>query len=143
MTTTLSHTDATRLDGAQRLTFLPSLFSSDFMLSELSVYAYASRYIEGYNGGFWEYYSLPDGAGFMVPDRETVMFCNPDNWFEQEVSGEVAGIIVTAMVLNHRSFYHSHHDNDELCAHFCNRFSALMAFIETHPDAAVIQRALD
>jgi hypothetical protein len=63
MTTTLSHTDATRLDGAQRLTFLPSLFSSDFMLSELSVYAYASRYIEGYNGGFWEYYSLPDGAG--------------------------------------------------------------------------------
>jgi hypothetical protein len=50
MTTTLSHTDATRLDGAQRLTFLPSLFSSDFMLSELSVYAYASRYIDGYNG---------------------------------------------------------------------------------------------
>lgn len=99
MTTTLSHTDATRLDGAQRLTFLPSLFSSDFMLSELSVYAYASRYIEGYNGGFWEYYSLPDGAGFMVPDREIVTFCNPDNWFEQEVSGEVAGIIVTALAL--------------------------------------------
>jgi hypothetical protein len=67
----------------------------------------------------------------MVPDRERVTFCNPDNWFEQEVSGEVAGIIVTALVLNHRSFYHSHHDNDELCAHFCHRFSALMAFIET------------
>ena len=50
MTTTLSHTDATRLDGAQRLTFLPSLFSSDFMLSELSVYAYASRYIAGDSG---------------------------------------------------------------------------------------------
>jgi hypothetical protein len=76
------------------------------------------------------------GAG-----QERVTFCNPDNWFEQEVSGEVAGIIVTALVLNHRSFYHSHHDNDELCAHFCHRFSALMAFIETHPDAAVIQRA--
>ena len=45
MTTTLSHTDATRLDGAQRLTFLPSLFSSDFMLSELSVYAYACRMV--------------------------------------------------------------------------------------------------
>lgn len=55
MTTTLSHTDATRLDGAQRLTFLPSLFSSDFMLSELSVYAYHSlpRNAGAWTSGSW------------------------------------------------------------------------------------------
>ena len=33
--------DAVRLEGAQRLTFLPDLFGGDFMTSEASVYAYA------------------------------------------------------------------------------------------------------
>ena len=36
--------DAVRLEGAQRLTFLPDLFGGDFMTSEASVYAYAQRY---------------------------------------------------------------------------------------------------
>lgn len=143
MNTTLSHSEATRLEGAQRLTFLPALFSTDFMASEATVYAYAMRHIEGYEGGFWHYCRLPDGAGYMMPDRETVMFSNSGNWFEQEVSAEVAGIIITALVLNHRSWHHSHHDRDELCRHFCQRYDQLMAFVGDHPEAATIYRALD
>lgn len=143
MSTTLTHSDATRLEGAQRLAFLPSLFGNDFMISELTVYAYASRFITGYNGGYWHYHRLPDGSGYMVPDMENVTFCNPDNWFECEMSAETAGIIITALVLNHRSFYHCHHDNDELCSHFCRRYEALMSFVDSHPDASTIYRALD
>ncbi|HDC4774780.1 TPA: antirestriction protein, partial [Enterobacter cloacae] len=45
--------DAVRLEGAQRLTFLPDLFGGDFMTSEASVYAYAQRYCPEYQGGFW------------------------------------------------------------------------------------------
>ena len=47
--------DAVRLEGAQRLTFLPDLFGGDFMTSEASVYAYAQRYclsIRGDSGSF-------------------------------------------------------------------------------------------
>lgn len=40
--------DAVRLEGAQRLTFLPDLFGGDFMTSEASVYAYAQRYCPEY-----------------------------------------------------------------------------------------------
>ena len=40
--------DAVRLEGAQRLTFLPDLFGGDFMTSEASVYAYAWRYCPEY-----------------------------------------------------------------------------------------------
>jgi len=143
MNTTLNHSEARRLEGAQRLTFLPALFSNDFMISEATIYAYASRHIEGYGGGFWHYWRLPNGSGFMVPEGETLLFCSSDNWFEQEVSAEVAGIIITALVLNHRSWHHSHHDRGELCRHFCKQYELLMDFVSTHPDAGVIYRALD
>lgn len=41
MNQTVTCCDAVRLEGAQRLTFLPDLFGGDFMTSEASVYAYA------------------------------------------------------------------------------------------------------
>lgn len=102
MNQTLTCCDAVRLEGAQRLTFLPDLFGGDFMTSEASVYAYAHRYCPEYQGGFWHFYRLPDGGGFMAPDTPELLLCNTANGFEQTVSGEVAGIILTALVLNHR-----------------------------------------
>ena len=64
--------DAVRLEGAQRLTFLPDLFGGDFMTSEASVYAYAQRYCPEYLGGFWQFYRLPEGGGYMAPDVESL-----------------------------------------------------------------------
>lgn len=65
------------------------------------MYAYAHRYCPDYTGGFWQFYLLPDGGGFIAPDVESLTLCNADNWFEQTVSREVAWIILTALVLNH------------------------------------------
>lgn len=143
MNQTLTCCDAVRLEGAQRLTFLPDLFGGDFMTSEASVYAYAHRYCPEYQGGFWHFYRLPDGGGFMAPDTPELLLCNTANGFEQTVSGEVAGIILTALVLNHRSWFYSNHDQEELCRHFCRRHEQLMDFIDSHPDSAAIWRALD
>ncbi|MBE8917482.1 antirestriction protein [Enterobacter kobei] len=132
-----------RLEGAQSLTFLPDLFGGDFMMSEASVYAYAHRYCPDYQEGFWRFYRLPDGGGYMAPDAVSLTLCNPENGFEQRVSGDVAGIILTALVLNHRSWFHSHHDHEELCRHFCRRYEQLIAFADTHPESATLWRALD
>lgn len=99
MNQTLIRCDAIRLEGAQRLTFLPDVFGGDFITSEASIYAYARRYCPDYVGGFWQFYRLPDGGGFMAPDMESLTFCNAENWFEQTVSGEVAGIILTGWFL--------------------------------------------
>lgn len=138
------HSDVVRLEGAQRLAFLPALFGGDYVLSEASIYAYASRYCPDYEGGFWHFNRISaDGADYMAPDVETLTFCNPDNEYEQTVSGDVAGIILTALVLNHRCWHHSHHDRDELVALFYKRHESLTAFSDTHPDAGVIWRALD
>ncbi|MFK3663585.1 antirestriction protein [Scandinavium sp. NPDC088450] len=137
------HPDVLCLSDAERPGFLPDLFSRDFMLSEATVYAYAGRYCPEYQGGYWQFYRLPEGGGYMAPDTEILTFRNADNGFEQSVSGEVAGIILTALVLNHRSWHHSHNDQEALCHHFCRRYEQLMAFVDSHPQSATVWRALD
>lgn len=142
MNTKAMHTEAVLLKGAQRLTFLPALFGRDFVMSESSVYGYATKYIDNYQGGSWEFYRLPGGGGFMVPEMDSAFFCNPHNGFECELSAEAAGIIITALVLSHRTFVHHHHDQEELCHLFCQRYGQLMAWAETHFEADYIFRAL-
>lgn len=42
------------------------------------MYAYAQRYCPEYQGGFWQFYRLPEGGGYMAPDVENLTLCNPD-----------------------------------------------------------------
>ncbi|MBY4841163.1 antirestriction protein [Pantoea sp. DY-5] len=131
------------LDGFVKLRFLPSLFGDDFMRAENNVYLYAARYMTNYNGGEWTFVHLEQGGGYMIPPDGTWRFENPENWSVAEVSADAAGIIITALVLNHRSWMYDRHDEEELCALFCRRHRQLMVWAETHSEAAAIFRALD
>lgn len=126
-----------------RINFLPTLFGADYVMTEISVYNYADLYLRDYRGGYWQFYSLPNGGGYIAPDMERVTVCNPANYFEQTMSGETAGIFITAMVLNHRAWLHSRHDQDELCELFCERHEALMEFVYQHSERSAILSALD
>lgn len=142
--TTPTFEPARTLDGFVRMQFLPCLFGHDFMRAEFNVYRYAERYLTGYDGGVWDYALLPSGGGFMKPQgEEQWRVVNPDNHSEVTVSSEAAGIIITALVLNHRCWMYDRHDEETLCAHYCRRHRQLMAYAETHPEAAAIFRALD
>lgn len=139
-----AHQPATILNGFVKLQFLPTLFGDDFMRAESNVYLYADRFLNGYNGGLWEYAQLPDGGGFMKPEGDARWhFSNPGNYSEVDVSAEAAGIIITALVLNHRSWMYDRNDDEELCRHYCRRHRQLMDYAEIHPEAAAIFRALD
>jgi len=135
--------NAMTVNPESRMGFLPMLFSEDFIRAESNIYSYADRYIKNYTGGIWLFYNLPCGGGYMAPDMGSVTVCNPENWFEREMSADAAGIFITAIVLNHRSWMHSHHDEEELCTHHCQRYEQLMSFVETHPERELIMRALD
>jgi hypothetical protein len=50
-----------------RMAFLPTLFSDDFLQAEINAYLYAHKYLEGYDGGWWEFVGLPAGGGVMPP----------------------------------------------------------------------------
>jgi len=132
------------LDGYVCLSFLPALFGDDCIRAENNVYLYASRYLDGYDGGVWAYAALPEGGGFMKPEgEERWHFVNPDNGADFSLGSEAAGIVITALVLNHRSWMYDRHDEEELCRLYCHRHRQLMAYAGTHPEADAILRALD
>lgn len=83
-----------------RLNFLPKLFGNDYLISEILVYRIMETLTPAYNGGFWDFYNLPNGSGFMVPNMEGPLSISWDgNGYEGTVSIKVAGIIATAHVL--------------------------------------------
>jgi len=122
--------------------FLPALFGSDYLCAEACIYAYACKYIRNYDGGEWTFGQLPDGAGYLAPEENRVTVCNPDNGFEGEMSGDAAGIVITVLVLNHRSWMHSRHDEPDACRHYLYRYEQLMNFVATHRESRAIYRAL-
>ncbi|WP_235589284.1 hypothetical protein [Type-D symbiont of Plautia stali] len=85
-TATLAFESARVLDGYARLRFLPALFGDDFMRAETNLYLFADRFLAHYDGGVWDFALLPSGGG----------------------------IVITSLVLNHRSWMYDHHDEGEL-----------------------------
>lgn len=132
------------LDGYVRLRFLPALFGDDFMRAESNVFLYACRYLTDYDGGAWDFALLPSGGGFMKPAvEETWRFVNPENYSDVCLSSEAAGIVITSLVLNHRSWMYDRHDEGELCALYCRRHRQLTDYAFAHPEAPAIFAALD
>ena len=126
-----------------RFSFLPVLFGADYLTAEACIYAYAAKYIRDYDGGEWTFNTLPQGAGYLAPDEDRVTVFNPDNGFVGEMSGDAAGIVVTALVLNHRSWMHDHHGERDACRHYIRRYEQLMSIVATHRESRAIYRALD
>ena len=54
-----------------------------------------------------------------------------------------AAITITALVLNHRSWMHDHHDERDACRHYIRRYEQLMSIVATHRESRAIYRALD
>ncbi len=114
------------------------------MRAENNVYLYADRFLADYDGGVWDFALLPSGGGFMKPAaEETWRFVNPANDSDVRLSSEAAGIVITSLVLNHRSWMYDRHDEGELCALYCHRHRQLTDYAFEHPEAAAIFRALD
>jgi len=139
-----THTPAAyQVDRFVKMRFLPMLFAHDYVIAEQNVFLYANRYLADYDGSEWQFVVLENGGGFMQPDGDMWHFCNPDNGAEMLLSAEATGIVITAMVLNHRSWFYDRHDEPDLCEHFCERFRQLAGYISTHDEYDAIYRALN
>ena len=54
---------ATLVDDENRLDFLPTFFGPRFMLhGETLIYAWMRKLCSAYNGGYWKFYTLSNGA---------------------------------------------------------------------------------
>ncbi len=101
-------------DDVERLDFIPDLF---FTPSADNMAASWLRQHSGYDVGFWSYWIIPQGAGgsitpgcikyittktgYIAPEgKQNYKMCIHGNYFEVEVSVNVAGTISTLMIMN-------------------------------------------
>ncbi|UAN65828.1 antirestriction protein [Serratia sp. JSRIV006] len=131
------------VEEIDRLSFLPYLFGDDFMIAELQVYALARKHLTDYEDCFWHFVRLPQGGGYMMPTGDRYHMINGNGWFDRPVSGEVAGIILTAQAISRRCWVHKDCGDKEQLQHYLLREFQLWNFIESHPDSAAISAALE
>jgi len=148
-------------DDDERLDFISALFftpSADYMIASWL------RQHSDYDGGFWNYWIIPQGtAGNVAPNR--IVFTTtqtgyiapqgkscykmaiPGNYFDTEVSADAAGIIATLMIMNWLSWQVADMGEEytTVCKHLIARQDALKDYVSLiqHPERELIFRAID
>lgn len=134
---------ATLVEEFRRMNFMPSLFTARYFIrGESAVFGLMDAMCQDYEGGLWQFYELSNGSGFMVPDMERVTLRVEGNGFDDDMSGEAAGIVVTLFALNHL-IYMAHASRHDECDELVNRYYGLRDFAASHAECDLIFAAID
>jgi hypothetical protein len=128
----------------ERLAFLPKYLGNAFTSFEKRLYYFARQLIEGYNGGYWDFYSLSNGGFFCQCDsdyREPFVLHSP-NGSSHQVSDETAGIVVCLIALSDLSFQ-CDKNQPECLNQVVTAFHALRDFAGEHVDSKLIFELID
>ena len=131
---------ATLVPEEDRLEFLPRHFGPHMLTVEHFLYAQFANLCPTYTGGYWHFYDLSNGGCYLAPSRETYPLVHADNFFEATVSGDAAGIIVSLFTFSHVSF---RLEDDPFGPRIAQYFHLLRDFAADHPEAGLIDRAID
>jgi hypothetical protein len=125
----------------QRLDFLPRHFGQLMLNVEAYIYNRFDLLCPEYKGGYWEFYDLSNGGCYLAPDGGTYRIRQPNNYFDEVVSADAAGIIVTLYAMSELSFrYYNCEQGTQV---FSERFYQLRDFALSHAEASLIFRAID
>jgi len=119
-----------------RLQVLPRHFGRYMILVEDTVYHFTRRLVPQYTGGYWNFYELPTGGFFMAPDSKPMRLYVEGNGFEAEMSADAIGITVCLFAFSHRSFQYP-------SSRFAQHYHLLREFACFHPEAELINAAID
>lgn len=126
-----------------RMDVLPALFGSAFMRGENLITGYMRNICAGYTGGHWDFISLSNGGFYLRPDMEKVELSIAGNGFQEEVSADAAGIVVTLYALNMLMWDSADSDRQELLNHLYQQSEKLKDYAETISEHSAIYRAID
>ena len=128
---------ATRVPDEDRLNFWSRHVGPKYMLSfERHVFGWMRRLCGDYDGGFWEFYDLSNGGFYIALAGEKKMWLTwPGNYFNDEMSADAAGIVVTLYALNDFA--------EQISPAFGEKHRQLYDYIESHPEAQAIYAAID
>lgn len=139
MTTQENIVEVTVVAESEREGFLPSLLGRHFLVFEALTYRYLRRFCTDYSGGFWEFYKLSNNGFFMAPtslDTPSLRLVCVENYFEDDLSYEAAGVVVCLYALNQIAWKTGEDQIIEL--YYCLRELA-----KQHNESSLIFRAID
>lgn len=124
-----------------RLAILPRYAGAHGVLLESAIYIALSEYCDAYQGGYWDYFELSNGAVYMAPTgmAEPLAMSCASNWYDGTMSADAAGITATLVGLNRMAWGTDGAVRDR----FVNLFYALREYALDHPEAGEIMRAID
>lgn len=132
---------ASKVPEAERHLFLPEFYPGLFMAAETLTYVVAKRYISGYCGAYWNFFKLSNGAYFMAPDEpEPVRVVVTDNYTDETMSAEAAGIVTTLYVLGQLMNARLKEGDIE---RYVDLWHKLRDYACQHNDCAAILKAID
>lgn len=131
---------ATLVPEQMRLPITVKHFRQHFPFKiEPAIYHIARMLCPGYQGAYWDFFTLSNNGLFMVPDIDEPVHIICENGYEGQVSKEAFGIIVCMYAYSHLSFT----KNFALSAITSEHFHALRYFALQHAEAGPILEAVD
>lgn len=132
---------ATLVPDEQRVGFWPQHFGSipQWITLESTVFSWMDRLCAEYCGGVWQFYTLSNGAAFMVPEADSDALWslfNSMNGNGGEMSAEAAGIAVCLMA-------YSHHACRTECDAMTEHYYRLRDYALVHPECNTIMHIID
>ncbi|WP_426811707.1 antirestriction protein (plasmid) [Pseudomonas sp. WOUb67] len=132
---------ATVVAEAARLEFYPSFLGKYFMAGENLLYVHADRFVEGYTGGYWNFYTLSNGGFFAALDSdEKQHLVIPDNYCSEVMGAEAAGVTLTLMMLGRLLCARIPESESE---RLTDLYYKLRAYAVGHPEGQAILTAID
>jgi len=133
--------DALLVVESNRLDFLPKYIGVKHMMTfEKMIYSFANELIEGYSGGYWEFYEIPRGM-FMTLKTDKKLTVNSPNGSSYELTGFEAGIVVCMFAFSNFAFYlYERHENSDDMAKYSY---ALKDYFSGLPGASKIWKLID
>ncbi len=124
----------------RRLSHTEKVFGLHFPLAlEPTIYAFADRLSEDYQGGYWAFQELSNGGFYMAPQADAPLKVCCDNGYEGELSGDAFGIVCCLYTYSHLSFSHKASMAEIAARHF----HRLREYALDHPEARAIFAAID
>lgn len=128
------------LNDSERITFTAQLFGDHFPFRvEPFIFNMASNLSKDYTGGYWNMYTLSNGAFYMAPDSDTPFQVSCMNGYEGTLTADAFGICVCLYTYSNLSFS----DNPALAEVCSEQFHLLRDYMLEHQEVNKILRAID
>ena len=129
------------VEEKDRFDFLPKYLGVQHMMAfEIMIYAFAGELIEGYEGGYWEFYEIDRGM-FMAPKEDGLLTVRSPNGSAYALPAIEAGIVVCLFAFSNFAFYlYERHENTDNMAIYSY---ALKDYMSDSKYASQIFRLID